>query len=94
MPPVRITSVMPTAMIPFSEAKRTMLSRLREVRKTFSPLRTGARIADTMRMATSPKTLWKRSRKRPAALGPAGRRPALHVDGAAWPSGRGAAERS
>ena len=37
---------MPTAMIPFSDAKRTMLSRLRDVRKTFSPLRTGATIAE------------------------------------------------
>ena len=66
MPPVRMTSVMPTAMIPFSDAKRTMLSRFREVRNTFSPLRTGATSADTMRMATRPKTLWKRNRKRPA----------------------------
>ena len=66
IPPVRMTSVMPTAMIPFSDAKRTMLSRLREVRKTFWPLRTGATIVETMRMATSPNTLWKRNRKRPA----------------------------
>ena len=66
MPPVRITSVIPMAMIPFSDAKRTMFSRFREVRNTFCPLRTGATIADTIRMTASPNTLWNRSSVRPA----------------------------
>ena len=36
---------MPMAMMPFSEAKRTMLSKLRGSRKTLLPLRAGERIA-------------------------------------------------
>ncbi len=65
---------MPMAMIPFSDAKRTMFSRFREVRNTFCPLRTGATIADTITMTANPNTLWNRSSVCPARrprLGPA-----------------------
>jgi hypothetical protein len=45
IPPVMITRVMPIAMMPFSDAKRMTLSRFRLSRKTFSPRRSGERIA-------------------------------------------------
>jgi hypothetical protein len=68
IPPVKITSVTPMAMMPFSEAKRTMLSRLRGSRKTMAPFRTGERIAARTRMTINPNTLWKRSKISSARL--------------------------
>ena len=55
MPPIRITSVMPMAMMPFSDAKRTILRRLLGSRKILCPLRTGDSNADRIKMAISPK---------------------------------------
>ena len=55
MPPIRMTSVMPMAMMPFSEAKRTMLSRLLGSRKMLRPSRTGENKVERIRMAISPK---------------------------------------
>ncbi len=55
IPPVMMTSVIPIAMMPFSEAKRIMFSRFRLSRKTFSPFRSGERMAARMRISRSTK---------------------------------------
>ena len=52
MPPMRMTMVMPMAMMPLTDAKRTMLSRFAGCRKTMVPSRWGeARAARASRMS-------------------------------------------
>ena len=60
MPPMMMTSSMPTARMPVSETSRATLLRLRWLRKRFDSSRTGeTTMASTMTM-TSPKRNWKR----------------------------------
>ena len=57
MPPISITNVIPTAMIPISDTARTTLARLSALRNRISPSRRGEKMIAATNTASSPNTL-------------------------------------
>lgn len=57
MPPIRITNVIPTAMMPISDTARTTFARLSALTNRISPSRRGEKMIAATNTASSPKTL-------------------------------------